>query len=255
MRPANTFKDYFSQHADSYAKYRPDYPRALFAHLASLVAKHERAWDCATGNGQAALGLTPLFAKIVATDASAQQISLATPHERISYVVARSEQPPIASGSLDLITIAQALHWLDFNAFNTQVTRVMRPGGVIAAWCYGRAEITPAVDGIVRAFQDTIVGPYWPPERRYVDEGYRNIPFPFDEIAPPEFHMEERWNVNDLIGYLGTWSSTRQFIKQHNENPVKQVVRDLQSAWGEPAAHRTVRWELSLRVGRVHPER
>ena len=253
MHTTQTFQDYFSRQATGYAKHRPQYPSALFEYLASLVASRERAWDCATGNGQAALGLTPFFQTIIATDASEQQIHNATPHEKISYVVAQSERSPIASHLIDVVTIAQAMHWLDFGRFYAEMNRVVRMGGVIAAWCYGWTQIEPKIDDVIRAYQNEIVGSCWPPERRYVDEEYATIPFPFEEIHPPTFVVEKRWNMHDLIGYLETWSSTRRFIERNNENPVGRVIHHLENAWGEPTQQKLVRWKLSLRVGRVYP--
>jgi SAM-dependent methyltransferase len=201
------FQDHFSGHADRYGAFRPTYPVALFEYLASLAPARDLAWDCATGNGQAALALSPFFGRVVATDASPQQVAQARPHDRIDYLVAPAERTPLPESSIDLITVAQALHWFALPAFYSEVLRVARPGGILAAWCYELNEITPEVDQVIGRLYSDILGGDWPPERRLVEEGYRTIPFPFDEVAPPQFSMGARWDLPRLLGYLGTWSA------------------------------------------------
>lgn len=250
MKPA-AFKDHFSAHASAYARYRPRYPEALFAYLASLCPAHERAWDCATGNGQAARGLAPHFAHIVATDASAEQIGHAAPHPRVAYHVAPAAHSPLAAHTADLVTVAQALHWFDLDGFYAEVNRVLKPGGVLAVWTYGLFQVNPALDAVIARYYEDLVGPFWPPERRLVEDRYRSLPFPFEEIQPPDFAMHLEWSLDDLVGYLGTWSATRRFIKAHDTDPVAQIAQALSSAWGDPAETKPVRWTLPLRVGRV----
>lgn len=248
-----TFKDYFSAGADDYAQFRPDYPPALFEYIASLTPRRVRAWDCATGNGQAAVGLSEFFQEVLATDASAKQIASAIPNPRVRYIVANAEALPFPAGSIDVVTIAQALHWFDFSAFYAEVNRVLASGGVIAAWTYTWAKIAPPIDEIMRRYARGIVGSYWPPERRHVDEEYRTIPFPFDVIETPAFSIEKNWTMNEFLGYLGTWSSSQQYIKQNHRNPVDRITGPLSREWGDPELRRTVRWKLTLRAGRVRP--
>ncbi|MBI1803363.1 MAG: class I SAM-dependent methyltransferase [Ignavibacteria bacterium] len=247
---AKGFKDYFSQRAADYARYRPQYPEELFRYLASLVARHDLAWDCATGNGQAAQGLVPFFKRVVATDASIRQIEHAYPHDRIDYIVASAERSPLESSSVDLIAVATAVHWFDFDRFYAEVDRVLRPDGVIAVWCYGWTSISPGIDAVTATYGRDVVGPYWPPERRFVDEGYRTIPFPFMEIPSPPFTLEREWTMEELIGYWETWSATRMYSEQHHAHPADEVREKLEMAWGDPAAKRLVRWPLHLRAGR-----
>lgn len=246
-----TFKDHFSHHADSYAKYRPDYPAALFEFLAQTAKQHELAWDCGTGNGQAALALTPHFDRIIATDPSAQQIRNATAHEKINYVVAPAEQTEIPSHSVNLITVAQALHWFRFEAFYQEARRALKSDGLLAVWCYGLSRVNPGVDKLVQHYYTNIVGPYWPPERRYIDEKYQTVPFPFVEIPAPEFYIKHEWDLNELIGYLLTWSAAQQFQKQNQQNPIHLVHRALAKAWGPEHERRAIRWPLYLRLGKV----
>lgn len=246
-----TFKDHFSQQADTYTRFRPRYPRALFAFLAALPAARERAWDCGTGNGQAAVALAEFFDEVVATDPSARQIQHAQPHAKVDYRVAPAEACPLDASSVDLVSVAQALHWFDHDRFFAAVRQVGRPGAVIAAWSYGLGKITPAVDGVVMHLYGDLLGDYWPPERHYIEQGYRQIPFPFAEIDAPRFAMTASWSLNDLIGYLGTWSSVQKYIARHGVDPLSLVRDDLVAAWGDAEQH-SVNWPLFLRVGHIH---
>lgn len=256
LRAANfrirvNFKDHFSGHATQYARHRPDYPPALFEYLAQKVKQHETAWDCGTGSGQAALRLVEYFDRVMATDPSAEQIRNAVRHEKISYAVAPAEQSEIASRSVDLITVAQALHWFDMDRFYREARRVLKPEGMLAVWCYGLSRINPAVDQVVQHYYTNIVGSYWPPERRFIDEKYETIPFPFVELPTPEFHMKTEWDLDDFMGYLHTWSATRRFQDKNQQDPLNMVQRLLVKTWGETRARQTVSWPLYLRLGKV----
>lgn len=244
------FKDYFSGHATDYAKYRPRYPASLFEYLASVTKERERAWDCATGNGQAALGLAPFFEQVIATDASELQLASAGRHEKISYRLATAGRTDIESASVDLVTVAQALHWFVLDAFYAEVKRVLKPEGVLAVWAYNLLEISPEIDARINEFYSETVGPYWPPERRLIEDGYQSIGFPFRELKPPQVRMEARWNLNDLTGYLRTWSATKQFIQARGFDPVAELESDLLAVWNAPQEEKTVRWPLSMRVGK-----
>jgi SAM-dependent methyltransferase len=245
-----SFKDHFSGHAADYSRFRPEYPAALFAWLAAQTPARNRAWDCATGNGQAACALAPHFREVVATDASAQQLENARRCDGVRYAVAPAEASGLADHSVDLVTVAQALHWFDLDRFYAETRRVLRPGGVVAVWNYNLFRLDPAVDAIVDHFYAVTVGPYWPPERRLVENGYRELPFPFTVITAPPFEMASRWSLEHLFGYLGTWSSVRRYMEAHSSDPVAALRGDLSAAWGD-AGEREVRWPLALRVGRV----
>ncbi len=247
---SDAFKDHFSAGASGYARYRPRYPEALFAYLASICPEQELAWDCGTGNGQAALGLAAHFARVVATDASADQLAQAPMHPRVAYRVAPATQSALADGVADLVTVAQALHWFDLDGFYAEVQRVLKPGGVLAAWTYNKLRASPAVDAVIARFYADVVGPYWPPERRYVQAAYRTLAFPFEEIDAPAFHIDHRWRLADLLGYLGTWSATQRYRQAGGADPIDEVRDELARAWGAPEAPRNVRWRLHLRVGR-----
>jgi hypothetical protein len=245
------FKDHFSGHADRYAAFRPTYPATLFGYLASLTPGHDLAWDCATGSGQAALALTPFFRSVAASDASENQIAQARPHEKVRYLVAPAERTPLPDGSVELVTVAQALHWLDLPRFYAEVRRVVHPSGMIAAWCYQLHTIGPEIDAVVRRLYADILGEYWPPERGLVEAGYRTLPFPFQEVAPPPFAMAQAWDLPCLLGYLGTWSSAQRYRAEVGSDPIDLIRADLEAAWGDPTQVREVVWPLHLRVGIV----
>jgi SAM-dependent methyltransferase len=248
-----TFKDHFSGHARDYAESRPTYPPDLFAYLADLAPGRELAWDCGTGNGQAAVGLAPHFRRVVATDASRRQVAEAPHDDRISYLVAPAERAPLPDASVDLITVALALHWFDLAAYYDEVRRVARPGGVLACWFYNLQQVSPEVDAVVvRLFRD-VLGPYWPPEIGHIAAGYRTIPFPFDRIEPPPFRMSRRWDLAGFLDYMGTWSAARRYRDQTGADPFDAVRADLETAWGDPSLEREAAWPLQLLVGRARP--
>jgi SAM-dependent methyltransferase len=243
--------DHFSTQAAAYAEFRPNYPEELFEFLAGLVSSHECAWDCATGNGQSALPLAKHFQRVIATDLSAEQISHATPHPKILYRVATAEESGLADDSVDLITVSQALHWFDFERFYREVRRVGRPESLLAVWCYGLNEISPELDRLTARYYGEIVGPFWPPERKWVEEAYRTIPFPFPEIQTPAFEIEKSWDLGELLGYYSSWSATQRYRKAHGSDPLDLVRDSFKEAWGDPASKKQVRWKVTLRVGRV----
>lgn len=247
------FKDHFSRQADRYTRFRPHYPRELFGYLASLPRAPGRAWDCGTGSGQAAVALAEFFAEVVASDPSARQIEHAASHERVTYLVATAEACPLPDDSVDLVTVAQAVHWFDLDKFYAEVRRVGRPGSVIAIWAYGLAAITPQVDAVIQRLYADILGSYWPPERGVIEEGYQSVAFPFEEVSPPELKMTARWNLDELLGYLSTWSSAQKFLEKNGTNPLDLIRADLAAAWQSPAEKRLIEWPLVLRVGRIEP--
>jgi SAM-dependent methyltransferase len=244
------FKDHFSARAAEYARHRPGYPPALFDWLAGLVERRGVAWDCATGNGQAAVGLAGHFRRVVATDLSPQQLAQAARHPRIIYCLSAAERSALASAAVDLTTVGQAIHWFDFDAFYAEVRRVSRPGAVIAVWTYHRLEAAPEVYAALTRFRAR-VGNHWPPERKWVEERYRTLPFPFAEIDAPVFTHEEDWDLQRLTGYLGTWSASSGYRAATGRDPVEEAREEMAAAWGDPARARRLRWPLHLRVGRV----
>ncbi len=243
------FKDLFSRQSADYSKFRPTYPTELFEYLATLVDKRDLAWDVGTGNGQSAVMVANHFSRVVATDPSIKQIERATPNSRVIYHVGAAESSEFADHTVDLVTVAQAIHWFNHEKFFNEVRRVLKPKGVLAFWCYGGAQITPEVNAVVRKLYLDILGPYWQPERRLIEEGYRSIRVPMQEITPPDFSITADWELEHLIGYLGTWSALQSYIEKNKSNPLEAMYEQLRTAWGKISTHR-VQWELNLRVAR-----
>ncbi|MBK8762951.1 MAG: class I SAM-dependent methyltransferase [Sulfuritalea sp.] len=243
--------DHFSGHAGDYAKARPSYPPELFAWLARQCASHDLTWDCGTGNGQAARALAEHFHRVHATDLSAEQIAQAEIDPRIDYRAAPAEASGLPGHSCDLVTVAQALHWFCGDAFYAEVRRVLKPGGVFAAWTYTLLHGEPALNAVVEDFYRNTIGPWWPPERRWVDLGYRDMPFPFAEIATPDFEIRLEWTLDDLLAYLRTWSATQRYIRERGTDPCVELAIRLGDAWPDAQARKAIIWPIALRCGRM----
>ncbi len=248
----HTFNDHFAPVSASYASFRPSYPAGLFQWLAEILPEHGLAWDCAAGSGQASFDLAAHFGHVIATDASRAQIDAAVSHPQVEYRVAAAEDSGLPDAGVDLITVAQALHWFDLERFYDEARRVLKPGGVLAAWTYGVLAVEgEEIDNLVQTFYRETVGPFWPPERRHVESGYRTLAFPFAEIPSPAFDMETRWTLPELLGYFRSWSATGRYIAANGADPVDALAAELAPIWGTPLSRRRVTWPLSLRVGRV----
>jgi SAM-dependent methyltransferase len=243
--------DHFSRVAAEYAICRPSYPPELFSYLSAISLQHDLAWDCAAGSGQATLPLARFYHRVLGTDISPAMLARAPRHPAIEYRVSPAEDSGLDDGAVDLITVAQALHWLDLNLFYTEVGRVLRPGGVLSVWSYATLLLDDErIDAILSHFYNDVVGPYWPSERRHVEAGYRTLPFPYDRFTVPELNMQERWTLDQLVGYVATWSATQRFREVQKADPTVQLAEELIGAWGDPTSARWVRWPLSLGVGR-----
>jgi SAM-dependent methyltransferase len=245
------FKDHFSEGAAAYAAHRPTYPAGLVDFLARLAPARRLAWDSGCGSGQLSVLLAGGFERVVATDASPEQIERAAPHPQVEYRCAPAGASGLAAGVVDLATAAQAAHWFDLPAYYAEVRRVTRPGGVVALVSYGVVTVDAEVDAILRPFYRGVLASFWPPERRHVDDGYRSLPFPFEELETPGFEIRLDWRLEDLVGYIGTWSAVWALEQGEGPGPFATLRRDLAAAWKPAAAARTVRWPLALRVGRV----
>jgi len=245
------FKDHFSANPAGYADYRPRYPQALFDWLAGQCAGHDTAWDCATGSGQAAVALAGHFRRVIATDASAAQIGHAQAHAGVEYRVAPAEASGLADAGIDLVSVAQAAHWFDLDAFHAEARRVLKPGGLVALWGYEKLRLEPALAQVVGHFYHDTLDDFWPPERALVEAGYRTLAFPFTEIAAPAFAMTTDWTLDQLLGYFGTWSAVKNYRHARGSDPLPALRAELETLWGSPDRPKNIQWPLFLRVGRV----
>lgn len=248
------FKDHFSGMAANYAKFRPRYPDPLFADLAALVPRHDLAWDCGCGNGQATIGLAKHFGSVIGTDPSAAQIDNADTAPNIAYHVAAAEDAPVVpSGSVDLILAAQAAHWFDLDRFYDEVRRVAAPGAavVLASYMPTVIEGDSATDAALQDYYHNVVGPYWPPERVHVDNGYKLLSMPFPEETGPSHRIEEHWSLDRLIDYCGTWSAAKEYRRLKGTDPLPILREMLSGVWTDPDQPKRIVWPIALRIGRV----
>src|SRR5215208_1921007 len=244
------FEDHFSKQSQLYAQYRPKYPGEIYAYLASIAPENSLAWDCGTGNGQAAIGLAKYFDKVFATDASAEQISRVHPQPNVEYHVEPAEHVSLKDSSVDLVTVAVAIHWFNFDEFYREVKRVLKPNGIHAACTYNAVEVSPEIDSLVRQYYYEILSGYWPERIHYLEEEYKTIPFPFEEIIPPSFVMEINWNLIQYAGFLDSWSATQRYKAQKGDHPLGLIWDKLLAAWGDENEKRLIRWPLHFRIGR-----
>lgn len=240
--------DYFSKQADIYSQARPNYPRELFEYLADLCPAKQYAWDCATGNGQAAIALSDIFNHVIASDLSQQQLDNATAKNNIIYLLATAEDIPLEDHSIDLITVAQALHWFDHEKFYQQANRVLKKDGVIAAWCYSLPRlVNDELNQLLLQFYQETVGPYWPEGRHYIDEGYKTIPFPYEKLETPSFQIQRQWNCEQMLAYLRSWSACQRYVEAHQNHPVDLISEQFHVLWQDSAE---VIWPIHLLVAK-----
>jgi ubiquinone/menaquinone biosynthesis C-methylase UbiE len=244
-------KDLFSEHSKLYSQFRPTYPKELYEFIFSHVNEFDTAWDCGTGNGQSARVLSKKFRKVLATDISANQIEQAFKSETIFYSVC-GERTPFANNSIDLVTVAQAIHWFDLDAFYKEVNRVAKSNAALAVWGYSLLSIHPEIDLLLLDFYKNVVGTYWDKERHLIDEQYKTIPFPFTEITTPSFEFSVEWSIEQLAGYLSTWSAVRKYIQANQVNPIEKLIEHTAPLWKGDSMRIT--FPLFVRLGRVKPQ-
>jgi ubiquinone/menaquinone biosynthesis C-methylase UbiE len=243
-------KDNFSTHATQYALYRPDYPEALYGYILGFCKERKNAWDCGTGNGQVASKLSEYFEQVYATDISQKQLSNAIKKENIHYSLQPAERTDFSAHFFDLIVVAQAIHWFDFDLFYQEVKRTIKPSGLLIVTGYGLISVNAEIDVLLENFYHNIIGPYWDTERRYIDEEYKTIPFPFEELSCPSLESTHQWSLDHFIGYLSTWSAVQHFIKEQGYNPVNQFAESIQLFWKKNEIKKVI-FPILLRAGRV----
>jgi ubiquinone/menaquinone biosynthesis C-methylase UbiE len=241
----------YSPIAGQYARARPGYPAELFAYLSSIVDRHLLAWDCATGNGQAALELVKHFERVIGTDISAEQIGHAVHHPRIAYRVAGANQSGIEKASVDLVAVASAIHWFDLNSFYREVERVVRPGGILAAWSYHVGDVKPPFDKVFNRFYREILAPYFPRGAKLVDDRYETITLPGQPLEVEDFEVRAAMNFDQMTAFIRSWSGTQAFLKERGEDPVDLIAGELRELWGSEQSIHAVRWPLFIKVSRL----
>ena len=243
-------KDLFSSQSDQYLKYRPDYPKEFFEYLNSLVPKKKCAWDCGTGNGQVASVLSKNFDYVFGTDISSEQIRNSVKKDNIFYSVQPAEKTNFSDTIFDVIVVAQAIHWFDFDRFYEEVRRTSKKNAIICVVGYARLQVSPEIDPFVTDFYESTIGKYWAPERKYIDHNYKTIPFPFSEIETPTFENRLTWSLDHFIGYINTWSAVKEFIRQNGYNPVDQLREKIKMFWNIGESKK-VCFPILLRVGSI----
>lgn len=252
-----TYEDHFSGHADAYARHRPRYPDELFAWLASLSRDRALAWDAGTGNGQVAVALAEHFDRVVASDASSDQLAHAVRHERVEYRNEPADRGSLPSGSVDLIAAGSAVHWFELDGFYREVYRAGKKSALVALFSYGPREFADAYTSLlgvptVHRFQENVLAGFWPERIQYVHDRYATLPFPFDEIAAPPFTMTADWNLRELLAFLDTWSASQRYFQERGTHAIDEIEPELARAWGDPAVRHHVECPLLIRAGRVH---
>lgn len=244
-------KDLFSSHSGTYARYRPSYPQELFDYIVGFVQERKQAWDCATGNGQAAIALAGYFEKVDASDISETQLKNAVHKSNIHYHICPAEQTPFQDNSFNLITVAQAYHWLNWTKFHREATRVAKPNAVIAIWTYNRLlSDDERLTDLIRHFYRDIAGPYWEPERKHVDSGYATADFDFEPLPSKTFQAQLIWSKEHLTGFLQSWSAVQKYIRTNGSNPVALIQKELDAIWNEQE-QKTFHFPVFLRIGRI----
>jgi ubiquinone/menaquinone biosynthesis C-methylase UbiE len=241
----------FSSGSEQYAKHRPQYPAELFSFLNEISDEHDRAWDCATGNGQAAVSCAQYFSRVEATDVSAEQIRHSIVHPKVNYSVGPAEHTTFADQTFDLITVATAIHWFDQEQFFREVERVLKPKGILAVWGYGFFRIEPEIDNTIARVLFERIDRFWAEGNRQLMTGYRDLVLPFEEVRnPPAFAMQVEWTLGQLLAYLRTWSAVKRYSAELGNDPVTELETKLKTLWHEPDKPKLTQMPLFLKASR-----
>lgn len=246
------YSDLFSKQSEDYKKYRPSYPMDLIEFIVNLCVEKNIAWDCGTGNGQCAWHLADFFETVIASDPSESQIANAFKHPKINYRIEKAERSTLNSESVDLVTAAQSVHWFHLDSFYAEIKRVLKPGGVVAFWCYGLPSCCKNIDEVIHFYHDHTVGKFWQDENRLIDKKYATIPFPFNEVKSPVFTIRKEMDLENVRGWLKTWSATQKFADHFHHDPVPDVIKMLEPKWSNPSQTKLFEWKIHMRVGIYH---
>jgi SAM-dependent methyltransferase len=248
----NIYTDYYTTQASEYAVHRPNYPEELYAFIEEHAPQNSRVLDCCTGSGQAAFELAKRFPSVTAIDINEEQINNAAKHDNIEYRVSTAEQTGIASNSIDLVTVATGIHWLDLDEFYAEADRILTPNGVIAIWGYGATSITPEIDAIMDRFTGATLKDFWDDVLWFAWNDYKGLPFPFRTIADPRFRITKELTLDDLKNYLFTWTTYQRYMIERGMDPFEEIRSDLEAAWGDPNQKKTVDWSVTMKLGKAN---
>lgn len=240
---------YFSPQSNKYVEFRPEYPASFIERIANLTQGKNLAWDCGTGNGQCARRLKNYFNQVIATDLSADQLSHATPLSGVRFHQSPAESCPTPDSSVDLVTVACAIHWFDRDRFYSEVRRVLKKEGAIAVWTYFMPQVDSGLDPIIRRYYIDLLAPYYPPQTLLYRNEYRDLDFPFRELKIAPEPIVESWSGDKLLGFMGTWSARMSCLQKGDPDPLALIYPELREAWGNLASEKKVRIPLYARVG------
>lgn len=244
--------DRFSKQSNTYVSARPRYPEEIYKFLSGISPARTLAWDCGTGNGQAAIHLVEYFDHVYANDLSQNQIQNAFQHERIKYDVCTAEDANLQEHSVDLITVAQAIHWFDLEKFYAITNKALKPNGIIALWAYGFISADDqALDSLFQKVGKEILHEYWDPQVHKIWKGYDQLDFPFKEVEHPQWHMHIQWSRTDFISYIESWSAARKYQDTNNQSIISEIITDLEKLWPDPNIQQTFRSPITSRIGRI----
>ena len=238
----------FSDKSDLYARARPSYPEEIFNYLAGLCSETHLAWDCACGNGQAAINLAQQFDSVYASDVSPAQIGNAKKHPRVQYSVGTSEDVRFDDRSMDLICVAQALHWFDYERFWPQVLRLLKPNGIFCAFGYNLPSINTEIDTLIQKYILDVIDPFWAVQNQLLWNDYKDIDFPFTQIRQPEFSMTKAWSLAELFAFLHTFSATRRCMDSKGDSFFNKAYEKVEKSWSNPESKKIVSFELVFYV-------
>ena len=244
------FHDLFSGHAKLYSEVRPGYPTEIYDFIAANVNHTEIAWDCGSGNGQAATKLAEIFSQVFATDSSAKQIEHAILHNNVSYSVQPSENTNFPDSIFDCVTVAQAIHWYDLKKFYNELHRTLKPGGLLCVWGYTWFNISDDIDDIVEKTLISSLKEYWAPQTKLLQDGYKDLILPYEQITVPSFKIVVHWDLTQIISYLHSWSPMKSYGEKHGDKGMDLLFEGMIEAWGPKIKKRKISMPIYMKASR-----